>query len=150
MCEAEIEQFGRIKEQWLRQYLELAGGIPSYDTVSRVFRRLDAEAFQSRFIRWVERVFHIGRGQVVAVDGKAARGSRDSFLGQRAIHFVSAFAHENGLLLGQRRVDDKSNEIKAASELLKPLFIKGGIVTVAPLPTGNGTGHYRGRCGLCI
>jgi len=137
LCGAEswgqVEQFGRVKEQWLKQYLELAGGIPSHDTFSRVFRLLDAEAFQARFMRWVEHVFKVERGQVVAVDGKTVRGSRDSFRGQNAIHLVSAFAHDSGLLLGQRRVDDKSNEIKAVPALLKTLFIKGCIVTVDAL-----------------
>jgi predicted transposase YbfD/YdcC len=83
--------------------------------------------------RWVEHVFKVERGQVVAVDGKTVRGSRDRFRGQTAIHLVSAFAHENGLLLGQRRVDDQSNEIKAVPELLKTWFIKGCSVTVDAL-----------------
>jgi hypothetical protein len=76
-------------------------------------------------MRWVEGTFNIGRSQVIAVDGKTARGSRDSYRGQAAIHLVSAFAHESGLLLGQRKVAEKSNEIMAVPELLKTLFIKG-------------------------
>jgi hypothetical protein len=121
---SEVEEFGKSKERWLKQYLELPAGIPSHDTFGRVFRLLDAQAFQERFMRWVEETFDSKRGQVIAVDGKTARGSRDSYRGQAAMHLVSAFAHESGLLLGQRKVDDKSNEITAVPELLKALSIK--------------------------
>lgn len=130
---SEVEEFGRSKEGWLKQYLELPAGIPSHDTFGRVFRLLDAQAFQERFMRWVEGTFNVQRGQVIAVDGKTARGSRDSYRGQDALHLVSAFAHESGLLLGQRKVDEKSNEITAVPELLKALFIKGCVVTVDAL-----------------
>jgi predicted transposase YbfD/YdcC len=130
---SEIEEFGQAKETWLKGYLELPAGIPSHDTFSRVFRLLDAQAFQERFMKWVEATFSIARGQVIGVDGKTACGSRDSFRGQDAIHLVSAFAHESGLLLGQRKVDEKSNEITAVPELLKTLFIKDCIVTVDAL-----------------
>lgn len=130
---SEVEEFGHAKENWLRQYLSLPAGIPSHDTFSRVFRLLNADEFQQRFRRWVERHFTIPTGQVIAVDGKTARGSRDEFRGQDAIHLVSAWASESGLLLGQRRVDAKSNEITAVPELLKLLFVKGCIVTVDAL-----------------
>lgn len=130
---SEVEEFGEAKEDWLRQYLDLAAGIPSHDTFSRVFRLLDAAEFQRRFMRWVEQHFTVPRGQVIAVDGKTARGSGDSFRGQDAIHLVSAWASETGVLLGQRKVDAKSNEITAVPELLKLLFIKGCIVTVDAL-----------------
>jgi predicted transposase YbfD/YdcC len=137
LCGAEswsdVEEFGQSKESWLQQYLALPAGIPSHDTFSRVFRLLDASAFQERFMRWVEQHFHVPRGQVIAVDGKTPRGSKDSFRGQDAIHLVSAWASETGLLLGQRKTDEKSNEITTVPELLKLLFIKGCIVTVDAL-----------------
>jgi predicted transposase YbfD/YdcC len=128
-----VEEFGQAKAAWLKQYLDLPNGIPSHDTFSRVFRLLDAGEFQRRFMGWVEQHFHVPRGQVIAVDGKTARGSKDSFRGQDAIHLVSAWASETGLLLGQRQIDEKSNEITAVPELLKLLFIKGCIVTVDAL-----------------
>jgi len=130
---SEVEEFGPSKMAWLKQYLALPAGIPSHDTFGRVFRLLDAQVFQERFIRWVEGTFKVERGQVIAVDGKTARGSRDSYRGQDAIELVSAFAHESGLLLGQRKVDDQSNEITAVPELLKTLFIRGCVVTVDAL-----------------
>jgi len=115
---SEVEEFGNTKEAWLKHYLTLAAGIPSHDTFSRVFRLLDAREFQRRFMRWVEQNFYVKPGQVIAVDGKTARGSRDTFRGQEAIHLVSAWASESGVLLGQRKVDAKSNEITAVPELL--------------------------------
>lgn len=130
---SEVEEFGQVKENWLKKYLELPNGIPSHDTFGRVFRLLDASEFQRRFMGWVEQHFAVARGQVIAVDGKTVRGSKDSFRGQDAIHLVSAWASETGLLLGQRRTDEKSNEITAVPELLKVLFIKGCIVTVDAL-----------------
>jgi len=130
---SEVEEFGEAKVSWLKQYLTLPAGIPSHDTFSRVFRRVNAEDFQRRFMRWVEIHFSVARGQVIAVDGKTARGSRDTFEGQDAIHLVSAWASESGVLLGQRKVDAKSNEMTAVPELLKLLFVKGCIVTVDAL-----------------
>ncbi len=130
---SEVEEFGNAKAAWLKRYLTLPAGIPSHDTFSRVFRLLNADEFQRRFMRWVEQHFGIAPGQVIAVDGKTARGSRDSFRGQDAIHLVSAWASESGVLLGQRKVDSKSNEITAVPELLKLLFLKGCIVTVDAL-----------------
>ena len=130
---SEVEEFGNAKEGWLKQYLTLPAGIPSHDTFSRVFRLLNADQFQQRFMRWVESHFSVSTGQVIAVDGKTVRGSRDKFRGQEAIHLVSAWASESGVLLGQHKVETKSNEITAVPELLKLLFIKGCIVTVDAL-----------------
>lgn len=126
----DIEEFGQNKVDWLRQFMEIENGIPSHDTFRRVFSLLDAEAFQERFVRWVEGVFSVTRGQVVSVDGKTARGSQDKDNGQRALHLVSAFASANGVLLGQRKVDEKSNEITAIPTLLEQLYIAGCIVTI--------------------
>jgi len=130
---SEVEEFGQAKEAWLKQYLSLPNGIPSHDTFGRVFRLLDAGEFQRRFMRWVEQHFSVARGQVIAVDGKTARGSYDRFRGQDAIQLVSAWASQSGLVLGQRKVDAGSNEMTAVPELLKLLFIRGCVVTVDAL-----------------
>ena len=96
ICGAEgwtdIEQFGQVKEEWLRQFLELPSGIPSHDTFGRVFGRLDAEEFQSSFASWVQAVFDITNGQVIAIDGKTARRSHDRVIGKDAIHMVNCSA----------------------------------------------------------
>ena len=75
------------------------------------FSRLDAEAFQTAFMRWVEGVFRVSKGQVIAIDGKTVRRSHHRTLGQDAIHMVNAWATRNGIALGQWKTDTKSNEI---------------------------------------
>lgn len=125
-----IEMVGREKEGWFRQFLDLKQGIPSHDTFGDIFAMLDAEAFQKRFLQWVEHVFQITKGQVVAIDGKTLRGSHDRANGKDAIHVVSAWASANGIVLGQRKVDDKSNEITAIPDLLELLNVSGCIVTI--------------------
>lgn len=126
----EVETFGKSKAGWLQQWLPLENGIPSHDTFGDVFSMIDAETFQRCFMRWIERVFTITKGQVVAIDGKTVRRSHDKTIGKDAIHLVSAWASANGLTLGQRKVDDKSNEITAIPELLELLNVTGCIVTI--------------------
>ena len=126
----EIETFGKRKEAWLKQFLALEKGIPSHDTFGDVFRMLNAEAFQRSFTRWIEGVFTVTQGQVIAIDGKTVRRSHDRTIGRDAIHIVSAWASANGITLGQRKVDDKSNEITAIPELLDLLNVTGCIVTI--------------------
>ena len=132
ICGAEgwtaVEMFGETRESWLRQFLELPNGIPTHDTFGRVFGQLDAEAFQRYFNRWVKHTFTITEGQVIAIDGKTARGSKG--IGKKAIHMVSAWAQKAGLVLGQHKTDEKSNEITAIPTLLAQLYIKGCIVTI--------------------
>lgn len=125
-----IEAFGKAKLAWLQTFLELPGGIPSHDTLGRVFARLDPEAFQRSFLRWVQTVSEVNDGQVIAIDGKCLRRSHAQGVGKEAIHMISAWATQNHLVLGQRKVDTKSNEITAIPELLKVLALSGCIVTI--------------------
>jgi len=125
-----IEEFGRTRRGWFEQFLELPHGIPSHDTFRRVFGALNAEQFQGCFIEWIQAVQKITKSQIVAVDGKMLRRSHDKTLGKKAIHMVSAWAAENQLVLGQVKVDDKSNEITAIPQLLDLLEIAGCIVTI--------------------
>jgi predicted transposase YbfD/YdcC len=125
----EIVLFGESKRAWLGEWLELPNGIPSADTFERVFRKLDAKAFQARFMGWVQAVFEVTAGQVIAIDGKTVRGSRGSN-GKANLHLVSAWASANGISLGQQKVASKSNEITAIPELLALLVLKGCIVTI--------------------
>jgi predicted transposase YbfD/YdcC len=133
ICGAEswedIADFGRDQETWLRTVLPLPNGIPSHDTFRRVFGLINAVAFQKSFISWVQAVSRLTQGQVIAVDGKKPRGSQDKVIGKGAIDMVSAWATGNQLVLGQIKVDDKSNEITAMPELLRMLVITGCIVT---------------------
>jgi predicted transposase YbfD/YdcC len=126
----EVELFGNAKLAWLRTFLELANGIPSHDTFGRVFAHLNPEQFQQCFLAWIQAVSEITGGQVVAIDGKVLRGSCNRVLGKAGIDMVSAWATANHLVLGQVKVDDKSNEITAIPKLLQVLEIAGCIVTI--------------------
>jgi len=131
----DIENFGKSKIVWLNTFLELPNGIPSHDTFGRVFSLIDPEEFQKSFQSWVQSIHELTNGQVVAIDGKQLRGSKDGFLGKRAIYMVSAWAEANELVLGQRKVNEKSNEITAIPELLKILNISGCIITIDAIGT---------------
>lgn len=134
ICGAEgwtdVELFGNERLEWLRQFLELEHGIPSHDTFGRVFARLDPVQFEQSFLSWVAAVFTVTEGEVVAIDGKTVRRSHDRSNGKEAIHLVSAWATANHLVLGQRKVDEKSNEITAIPELLQLLVLNDCIVTI--------------------
>lgn len=131
----DVELFGKAKEEWLKEVLglELPHGIPSSDTFRRVFGALDAEQFQACFVNWIQAVDRVTEGQIVAIDGKVLRRSHDRSLGQEALHMVSAWSSGTGLVLGQMKVDSKSNEIPAVPELLEMLEIEGCIVTLDAL-----------------
>jgi predicted transposase YbfD/YdcC len=137
ICGAEtwvdVEMFGNAKLSWLKQFLDLPNGIPSHDTFGRVFNHLDAKQFERCFLSWMQAVSEVFQGQVVAVDGKTLRRSHDRTLGKDAIHMLSAWALENQLVLGQLKVDEKSNEITAIPQLLEALALAGCIVTIDAL-----------------
>ena len=126
----DIETYGRVKYEWLKQFLELPNGIPSHDTFARLFARLNPQQFQQCFLNWIKAINKITSGEVIAIDGKTLRHSYDKGAEQGAIHMVSAWATENRLVLGQLKVDKKSNEITAIPELLKVLELSGCIVTI--------------------
>lgn len=125
-----IVEFGKAKYQWFKRFLELPHGIPSADTFERVFARIDPDEFKNAFMNWVAAIEELTKGEIVSIDGKTLRRSHDRGNGKSAIHMVSAWACSNGIVLGQRKTDDKSNEITAIPELLKMLEIEGCIVTI--------------------
>ena len=126
----DMEVFGNSRKEWLSGFLELPNGVPSHDTFGRVFSMLDAERFQGCFVKWVRSVSEMTEGEIVAIDGKSVRRSHDRRAGRSAIHLVNAWASANRLVLGQIRVDDKSNEITAIPKLLRMLELSGCIVTI--------------------
>lgn len=125
-----IEDFGHGKLDWLRKFLPYESGIPRHDTVARVMSCLSPKALQSCFVSWVQSIANITEGEVVAIDGKQARRSYDKKSRKAAIHMVSAWACQNGVVLGQQKTDKKSNEITAIPQLLDILELKGCIVTI--------------------
>jgi len=128
-----IEEFARDKVDFFEQFIDLPNGIPSHDTFGRVFAALDTEAFAQGFTRWVQCVSEslaLPHQGVIAIDGKTMRRTFDKANGKAAIHLVSAFASGHRLVLGQVKVDDKSNEITAIPELLRRLTLAGCLVTL--------------------
>ena len=130
----EIADWAASKKQWLGTFLELPGGIPSHDTINRVFQMIEPEKFHDAFFRWASAVSGKVKG-VVAIDGKTARRSREEAGDIKPIHTVSAWAVESSLVLGQLCVDEKTNEIKTIPELLDILCLEGCIVTIDAMGT---------------
>ena len=120
----DIALYGRNKLGWLRSFLSLANGIPSHDTFRRVFMLIDPEAFEAGFTAWTGSLMAGFEREVVAIDGKTIRRSFDRRREQSPLHVVSAWASAQGLVLGQRCVDGKSNEITAIPELLDQLVLR--------------------------
>jgi predicted transposase YbfD/YdcC len=133
ICGAEdwvaVAAFGEAKEDWFSSFLDLPHGTPSHDTFDRVFARLDPEAFERCFRVWTGALAGELSG-VVAIDGKTLRRSFDAAAGKAAIHMVSLWACEHGLVFGQQAVDEKSNEITAIPKLLELLDLKGLTITI--------------------
>ena len=115
--------------EWLRGFLPFANGIATAQTLRKVFRLLGTQALQRGFAAWAASVGAEAQG-VIAVDGKTLRGSKTSPDGKGALHLVSAYATQAGLVLAQRAVDGKSNEITAIPEFLDMLTLKGAIVSI--------------------
>jgi predicted transposase YbfD/YdcC len=124
----EIERYGDIKLNDLRCYLPYAKGSPSDDTLRRFFRALDPQAFESLFIEWVKSFQLDLEDKVIALDGKTSRRSFDA--DAKPMHLISAFACEFGIVLGQYKTAEKSNEITAIPELINLLDLRGTIVTI--------------------
>jgi len=130
----DMEEFGVTHYDWLKTWLLLPNGIPSHDTFRRVFNLLSPEQLHACFVKWVQLAFADRVVTHVAIDGKTMRGSgrkdKKRNQGKEAVHLVSAFASQHGLVLGQIKNGDKSNEIKAIPELLECLDVSGATVTI--------------------
>jgi predicted transposase YbfD/YdcC len=124
----DMETFGKAKYEWLKAFLELPNGIPSHDTFNRVFSAINPDHFLECFVRWVKGLCSSLQDEVVAIDGKALRRALNK--GDKLPYIVSAWAAQNGLVLGQVKVEDKSNEITAIPRLLDVLELEGCVVTV--------------------
>jgi predicted transposase YbfD/YdcC len=125
----DIAEYCQDKREWFKTFLTLPSGIPSHDTFNRVFQALDPEEMEGGFVAWVSSIAKLTAGEVIAIDGKTLCGTRET--GKKAlVHMVSAWAEQNGLVPGQRKVDDKSNEITAIPKLLDALELAGTVVTI--------------------
>ena len=126
----EIEDFGEDRKEWISKFVPVGETMPSHDTISDFFKRLNPDAFSLVFIEWTKAICSLTDGEVIALDGKTVRRSHDKYNGKEAIHLVSAWASTGRIVLGQQAVDTKSNEITAIPDLLKLLEIKGAFVTI--------------------
>jgi len=123
-----IELFAKAHYEWFKQFLELPNGIPSHDTIERVFRWINPKEFKTCFINWVESIREAVKGEIISIDGKTVKGSKE--VGKEAIHIVNVWANSNHLIIGQMKVADKSNEITAIPELIKILDLSECIITI--------------------
>jgi len=134
ICGAEswvdIEAFGHAKADWLKRFLSLPHGIPSHDTLGRVFSLLNPKQLQTCFLAWTQSLVAISDGEIIALDGKTLRRSHDRSSERSAIHMVSAWAATQRVVLGQVKTDEKSNEITAIPALLEALSLRGCTVTI--------------------
>lgn len=132
ICGAEgwqdVENYGKAKINYLRNYLDYINGVPSDDTIRRFFRAVNPHCFKEVFCRWVESLANVVDAKVIAIDGKSSRRSYDGDEGM--LHMVSAFATEVRIVLAQEKVSEKSNEIKAIPKLLDLFDVKGHIITI--------------------
>ncbi len=149
----EIEEFGKAKEAWFTDLLNLPNGIPSHDTFGRVFALIDPKQFEASFFQWVQGISQRVQG-VIAIDGKTLRRSHDRAAGKKALHLVSAWAVENRLVLAQLATEEKSNEITAIPLLLQQLALAGCIITIDAMGTQTKIAEQimeqQGDCALAL
>lgn len=117
-------------QEWLKKYISLANGLPSLSTIKRVFAIIDPDQFSRNFSNWMRALLGLPEKDIVAIDGKTSRGSKDENKNHQALHVVSALCHSHGLVIGQTKTEEKSNEITAIPELLDQLLLEGCIITI--------------------
>ena len=117
----EMEAFGKCKKTWFSSFLKLPNGIPSHDTFSRVFAAIDPKRLRQCYVDWIQGFMKGVDVHHICLDGKTVRGSRHAPDNKKAVHMISAYARESGLVLTQEKVDDKTNEITALPDILKRL-----------------------------
>jgi predicted transposase YbfD/YdcC len=125
-----IEHFGNARKPWLESFLDLPNGIPSHDTIGRIFAMLNPNALGEAFRLWSGALATLTKGEVVAIDGKTLRRSFQKAGSSAFVHMVSAWAAGNRMVLGQVKTEEKSNEITAIPRLLELLQLHGCLVTI--------------------
>jgi len=126
----EIEDFGTMHKEWLCVFLELPHGVPSHDTIARLYAALNPRTIQECFLNWIKSIKNLIPETIIPIDGKTLRRSGCKQTCKKALHVINAWSCANGISLGQLKVDGKSNEITAVPEILKQLFISGSVVTL--------------------
>ena len=129
-----LADFLKVHEDYFTNLLNLKNGVPSHDTLSKVFSIIDSQKFMNIFSEWIKDVIK-DNGIHISIDGKAIKSARDKINGGNTPYIVSAFLSDIGISIGQVKVDDKSNEITAIPELIKLLDIKEKIITIDAIGT---------------
>jgi predicted transposase YbfD/YdcC len=124
---------------WLSQFVDMSSGVPCERTFVRIFNLIDPKQLEGALLEVASAVRDKIPGEVVSFDGQTARGTADVGKNHKGIHLLHAWSSENGLCLGQLKVDDKSNEITAMPELMDQLDLKGTIVTADAMNTQKAT-----------
>ena len=140
ICGAEswddIELFGKSKQEFLSKILHLPNDIPSHDTINRVVSSIREDKFEEVFIEWTDSLRDDKiKNDVISIDGKTVRRSKDTYHNKKPAHIVNVWSNANQLVLGQLKVDEKSNEITAIPKLLEILDIEGSIITIDAMGT---------------
>lgn len=131
----EIETMGKAMQEWIAKFVPLPNGIPSHDTFGRIFGLIDPKAFNDFLIKWMDSVRERFSIDVISFDGKTLRGTAKKGIGLQGVHILNAWSRENGICIGQEKVNDKSNEITAIPKLVELLDLKNCIVTSDALNT---------------
>lgn len=125
----ELVDFCEARQRWFETFLDMPNGVPSADTFRRVFERLDPNAFQECFTRFVSALASDLSGEVVAIDGKTLRGLVEKAGKEGQLHLVHVWATSQKLLLAQQAVEGASGEMGAIPKLLSLLDLEGAIIT---------------------
>lgn len=128
----ELEDFGKSQQDWLKQFLDLPHGIPSHDTIARVFARMNPEVFQQCFMELTQGLIR-ENNDLIAIDGKTLRRSHDHKKNQHPLHIVSAWATKNHLTLGEVKTSGKGNELAGIEKILELIDIEGCCITIDAL-----------------
>ena len=131
-----VVEMAQSMKNWIAQYVPLPHGIPSHDTFGRVFSMICPKQFNKFLINWSSLLREINDGQeLISFDGKTLCGTAEKALGLKGLHILNAWSQDNGICIGQFKVDDKSNEITAIPQLIKLLDLKNCLVTCDALNT---------------
>lgn len=131
----EIETMAKGMQEWISKFVLLPNGIPSHDTLGRIFGLIDPKAFNNFLIKWMDSVRDRFSKDIISFDGKTLCGTAEKGIGLQGVHILNAWSKENGICIGQLKVNDKSNEIKAIPQLIELLDLKDCIVTSDALNT---------------
>ncbi len=126
----EIECFAKERKSWFEKYLELRNGIPSHDTLERVFSLINVKLLEKAFLEWVKKIKKVD-SLLVSVDGKVVGATHEGLnTGTTALNLVSVLCHESGLVLNQSRASAGGYaETGAGIECLNEFELEGTTVT---------------------